>query len=37
MIRAAEVAPKCLLGSFVVEKKNDIVWKVALMWPKGGN
>ena len=35
VIRAAEVAPKCLLRSLVVEKKEDNL-KVALVWAKHG-
>ena len=33
MLRVAEVAPKCLLGSLVKKKKEGSL-KVALMWPK---
>ena len=35
VIRAAEVAPKCLSRSHVKEKKYGSL-KVALMWPKHG-
>ena len=35
MLRVAEVAPKCLLGSLVKEKEDSL--KVTIMWPKHAN
>ena len=35
LLRAAEVAPKCLLGSLVKRKEDR--FKAAFMWPKHGN
>ena len=34
MLRVAEVAPKCLLGSPVKKKEDNL--KVAPLWPKHG-